>query len=555
MRPTRIIYPWLLAAASAGSTLLVPRPAAACGGFFCSNIPVVQAGEKIIFALDEVEGTVDVIIQINYSGSAADFAWVLPLQAAPEQVGVATSRLFVNVDRLTSPQFLTTYEYRGSCQLGFGGARGDAAFGLDAGAPAGGGGVQVLARAQVGPYDSVVIQSPDPEELRTWLLENGYRVTEEMMFSVRPYVAQGDVLLALKLRNDAVAGDLQPITLKLRQTEPCIPIRMTAIAAQADMEITALVLSNQGRAVPSNYLHFQPTLAKINWLNGGQNYRSMVAAAADEAGGNAFTTEYAGSSSILRRAIYLESEYDLARVRGAVNVSDLMDQIAYQALQVRAETRAILGRYITDELITSAGVQPAAFWACPSCYRDVIAGLPIDGNPIADEIEQRIITPDREAQALFDRFGYLTRLYTAISPEEMNVDPMFEVSRALPDVSNVHTARALVECTPDGQLAGGRIRVELEDGSVLYVDAQGNPAPEISALPSAEVIEQLASGEVVEDRRGMIEEVVTGRGGALEESRRSSSCTCDAARGPGGPAGVAALAALIALAGARRRRR
>ena len=50
-------------------------PARACGGFFCSQVPVDQSGENIVFAVDGT--TVTAYIQISYVGAAEQFAWIL----------------------------------------------------------------------------------------------------------------------------------------------------------------------------------------------------------------------------------------------------------------------------------------------------------------------------------------------------------------------------------------------------------------------------------------------------------------------------------------------
>src|SRR5204863_10201986 len=98
-----------------------------------------------------------------------------------------------------------------------------------------------------------------------------------------------------------------------------------------------------------------------------------------------------------------------------------------------------------------------------------------DPNPAADDLEARIFTPDRDVQALFDRFSYLTRLFTAISPAEMNIDPIFSMRDNLPIVGNDHTARLHYECGNDGNISNARVHVELDDGTVFYVNARGEP--------------------------------------------------------------------------------
>ena len=60
------------------------QPAWACGGFFCTTTPVDQNAERIIFTQNG-DGTVSAYVQIEYTGSAPDFSWILPL---PEAIDV-----------------------------------------------------------------------------------------------------------------------------------------------------------------------------------------------------------------------------------------------------------------------------------------------------------------------------------------------------------------------------------------------------------------------------------------------------------------------------------
>ena len=48
----------------------------ACGGFFCVDTPVDQNAERIIFTQNR-DGTVSAYVQIEYTGSAPDFSWIL----------------------------------------------------------------------------------------------------------------------------------------------------------------------------------------------------------------------------------------------------------------------------------------------------------------------------------------------------------------------------------------------------------------------------------------------------------------------------------------------
>lgn len=514
----------------------VGHDALACGGFFCSQQPVLQTGEKIVFAVDEQNHTVDVIIEIRYAGTAEQFAWVLPLASAPLEMGVGTSRLFQRIDQQTAPRFSVRTSFDANCFFppSSGGAQ-DASFSRDAGSS--GPAVVVLAEEQVGPYDSVVVQSEDPQAIRMWLTDNGYNVTDEMMNSVRPYVIGGNALLALKLAKNENVGALQPFAVRLSSDEPCIPLKLTSIAAMENMEVTALVLSNQGRAIPTNYLHLQPNFARLNWQNPYGSYRELIIDAADEAGGNAFTTEYAGSSSVMEYQIFSELEYHLANVRAATNLGAFVDALLYQQFNTRSETVGVMRKYILDSLFDGTGVIPADFWSCPNCYSQQLSAVAFDANPAADDLKARILDPDRDAQGLFDHFSYLTRLYTVISPAEMNIDPIFAMRSDLPDVSVTHSADLLYQCDDDHVVR--RVRVTLEDGTVLYTQLNGDPT--VGPMPAAGKIEDLDKGTVIVDNTPKIRDM------ANASHPGSTDCTCDTAGSRSTLAGLGLAVVVVAL--------
>ena len=84
-------------------------PVLACGGFFCMNSPVDQNAERIIFTQNK-DGTVSAYIQIQYTGSAEDFSWILPLPhpIGPEDIQVPEDAMaaFAELEVATDPVFI-----------------------------------------------------------------------------------------------------------------------------------------------------------------------------------------------------------------------------------------------------------------------------------------------------------------------------------------------------------------------------------------------------------------------------------------------------------------
>src|SRR5262245_3871677 len=86
----------------------------ACGCFTPPDpsVPVVQAGERIAFALEN--GSVTAHIQIQYSGPAEECGWLLPLPSEP-RMELGTDELFARLIATTQPKYRLNREYRGSC--------------------------------------------------------------------------------------------------------------------------------------------------------------------------------------------------------------------------------------------------------------------------------------------------------------------------------------------------------------------------------------------------------------------------------------------------------
>src|SRR5262245_59985115 len=87
------------------SVFVSARVASACGCFTPPDpsVPIVQAGERILFSIDN--GTVTAHIQIQYAGDAKDFGWLLPLPSVPAPLQLGTDELFTTLISNTQPKY------------------------------------------------------------------------------------------------------------------------------------------------------------------------------------------------------------------------------------------------------------------------------------------------------------------------------------------------------------------------------------------------------------------------------------------------------------------
>jgi hypothetical protein len=470
-----------------GLSLLLPDPAFACGGMFCDSVaPVDQAAERIVFAFDGTELTTEV--QITYQGQDDNFAWVIPVPEEPE-LFVSNDAVFTQLANATLPTWTLQSDNKG---VTIGCAQDYAMKGEVDSATAGDdrGGVSVVSEGTVGPYETVVLQADDSATLVTWLQEQGYSLPSDLDAVLEPYVASGQYFVALKLSSDKDAGDLAPLGMRYPATAASIPIQLTSIAAIPDLPLEVFVLG-PSRAVPDNYLHVQINEAAIDWYAAGSDYRDVVARAADEAGGQAFATDFSGSTDIMASRLWFDGMIDTDYLATLTSPTAWVEAIVFSGIPASSQLNALL----VDFVPPPSGVDDVTFLSCPSCYT---VSVP-DFDPVAatDALRTEILDVLRGEQERIDSTAQLTRLFTTMDAEEMTADPIFVFNSDIEqDVSQAHVA---TDHTRSAFIGGDVVArtLELADGRKYKLDDPDDTAA-LAAVdsPAALIIEDLgASGE------------------------------------------------------------
>lgn len=499
----------LLAVASL--TLVISRPASACGGLFCSAAsPVNQAAERIIFSQGD-DGTTTAVIEIQYQGPSENFSWVLPVPGVPE-VSLSSKQALDRLQSQTEPRYIVNTDY-GDCPLpeypDYAGGDGDVATAADAGAP---GGVQVLASGTVGPYDFTVIEvdanASEPAQLMLdWLDMNGYDVSLLGEDLLGEYVAEGMNFLAVRLSKNSNTGSIRPVMISYQSERPVIPIRPTAVAANPDMGVMTWVLGSN-RAIPTNYRSLELNDALIDWFNPFSTYDEVVIAAANEAGGHGFVTEHAGSTEIASDLIWFPAADSTRDSLDGLGTTDLLWEASLNFGSLDGFVDVV-----NETVPLPNGVTATEFLDCIDCYLSAADGgaspvLDVDRAAFLAALDRLVVDPMRQTQALFDNATYTTRMYTTLSANEMTVDPEFDFNPDLDDVSNVHEAEQVLECSDGGQ----RWSMRLPSGvTVRGTDLYGWPIDVNSGLPYNMRILQYSTsgaGEVIIDNQPMVVGIV-----------------------------------------------
>ena len=525
--------------------------ARACGCFAMGNTaqPVVQAGERILFAHEGDQ--VIAYIQIKYQGAADQFGWIVPLPTVPT-LEVGTDELFTMLDSTTLPQYRlmnnvqycnggtsssTDVDGAGGCGFGsaaspnYGGG-GASDMGIAVAHDMAAGGV-VVTQASIGPYDYAVLKADDETAMLQWLSDNRYFVPAGTDAAVTPYIHPGAYFLALKLRGGQTAGDIAPIVLRYTSDLPMIPITLTQVGAVDNMGILVWV-AGEARAIPRNYYHVVLDDLPV-WFGNFATYNQQLIDAVHEAPGkHGFITQYAGGSQLVWNKLDFPGRFgDPATLRTQATPSDYLRYLRNNNYPFDGTMLSILLRYIPEPpALVAAGVQPSQFYANYDYYASSQPGtdsdggvaMPFDPGPITDEIVARIVTPMKDVNALLGRHPYLTRLYTALSPKDMTIDPVFSSNRDLGDVPLVHSASLTSPCVGYPWL-----HTDAEGYEVQYVSGL---APNLG-IPRAlrvELIRDAGQPELVQDNdatiRAALGPVDHGRATSPSSSDSSSSSGC-----------------------------
>ncbi|MBI5608549.1 MAG: DUF2330 domain-containing protein, partial [Deltaproteobacteria bacterium] len=514
MLSPRTLVPRLLAV-STGASLLAAQTALACGGCFSATPPpppgqqdqqyVVQDAERVLFVQDPATKKAIVWVEVKYTGAAEDFGWVLPLPKQPK-VGVGTRLVFDRLDQQTAPRFKSSNAGFENCRDPRDGCVEGKDFpapgGIDAGmsfsdaaamepATGGGGGVTVLDQGQTGPYDYTVVAATSTNPLYDWLNTRGYKTPPAAKPVLESHIKKGDVFVAIKLSNGKGVDLVRPIALEMTDAEPCVPLRLTSIAAASELTVSVTVLG-PGRTVPKNTLHVVPNWARLNWFTAASNYAQLVSAAIDEAGGNAFSTEFSGSPNAIIDPLFVPADV-LNALKAVTNMQTLASWVAsnnqYNGMEIMGDLEDVAGfgkaKGLTAAQAWAVLAQCSGSWPySSSCYAylpsgqslqitaEEAAGMAVDGAALAAALDKSFFKPMQDVVATAKTSAKLTRLLMRISPEEMDRDPVFAFNPSLPDVSNLHTA-TFTEVCGNGWLPAQQTRLTI-DGMGSWV-VQGSP--------------------------------------------------------------------------------
>jgi hypothetical protein len=288
-------------AAALALTLAVsaPRSAAACGGCFGpATEPTLVTGHRMAFAISETQTVL--WDQFQYQGDPEDFSWVLPVRPGA-YVEIADNAWLATLDAFTSPivvppQLQCSSDYDNGNGDGCGCSlepQADMASSDDS-ASAGPPGVQVVRRERVGPYETVVLRSEDPDALKDWLIVNGYSIPDEIRPVIDAYVDEGNDFLALRLAPAVGVEQMEPVRVITPGGDYLLPLRMVAAGVGSYVDIRLFVIAEGRYTMPDMAeVSIDERKLEYDFAGGTDNYDELRGAALAQNAGKSAIVPYA----------------------------------------------------------------------------------------------------------------------------------------------------------------------------------------------------------------------------------------------------------------------
>jgi hypothetical protein len=328
-----------------------------------------------------------------------------------------------------------------------------------------------------------------------WLADNSYQNVPSAPELLKSYVNQKYVFVAIKLTAGANSNEIHPLVFRYEGNEPCVPLKLTAVAATEDMGVRTFFLGDD-RVVPTNYKHVTLNPARIDWSSMGQNYVQAVSRAVDSpvANGRAFVTEYAGSSNVLAPGAFYQASWNSQAFEG-IDPTAVVAQLEQMSLlycygyRYRSGadcqySHPLIKPLLDEYLPVPAGLTPGEFYGNLPKYQDQIDLTQWNAAEFAADFKLRIQDPAKHAADIVMKWPYLTRMFTTISPSEMTEDPMFHPQPGLDPVQPGSIAVRHTNCC-------GATTMELTDGRDVALDKATQSWPVWdSSMPWADQIEE-----------------------------------------------------------------
>ncbi|MDI1478404.1 DUF2330 domain-containing protein [Polyangium sp. y55x31] len=371
------------------AALLAPSDAHACGG--CVVPPMVNTIVNAHRMALSVSPKQTVLWdQIRYDGAPESWGWLLPVKPGAV-IEISTDAWFETLDAATSTTvFAPPINCNNGPDFDCGCAMSDLASGSGGELGPGGGGVTVVHRGTVGPFETVTLSTETPGVLDDWLTTAGYTIPPETAPVIDAYIEEGFDFIALRLQPDKGVNDMKPVRVVQPGISPTLPLRMVAIGTGANVDIT-LFLITEGRWGAKNFANALIPADLVSWdfATNASNYATLREKTLAANDGATWITTFAKPRALL-------APIDGA-VQGKVSITLEVDEFGFPSRSANTIAEGYVGQGVINQEATDESCL-TSFGTFASDNRMVVdpcpAGVPSNdpscGEVAAGEIDARL---------------------------------------------------------------------------------------------------------------------------------------------------------------------
>jgi hypothetical protein len=238
---------------------------------FC-GFYVTQSDAKLFNKSSEViivrDGNHTVItMSSDFHGEAKDFAMVVPVPEVIQESDIRVVQQYVidKLDAYSTPRLVeyfdpnpcVQYDYRvkttsASEKSTRSMARMEAAQDEDKDL-----GVTIEAKYTVGEYDILILSAKESGGLKTWLIDNDYKLPSGAEEVLQPYINDGMKFFVVKVNLEKQKSmgfqTLRPLQIQFNSSRFMLPIRLGMANAEGNQDLVIYALTRKGRTETVNY--------------------------------------------------------------------------------------------------------------------------------------------------------------------------------------------------------------------------------------------------------------------------------------------------------------
>jgi uncharacterized protein DUF2330 len=265
-----------------GGLLAGPGVAGACAcGAVLADTRLEPVQETALVELGDGTESVTLNIATEPGSGATEAAFVMPVPARAS-FELADGKIFGELDEFSQPRI----EYR-DVERDVDGDGAGAAPGQD-----GASDVTVTDQVTVGPYEVAQLTGTDATTVENWLHANGFMLPEAIGARLTPYLAEGWLVVAVRLVPTSGDFGLPPMRLSFPTTEPVYPMRLSAAAETAQpMRLYVLADHRMDASSPAP-TGPDPDVTFAGWV--GRDNLADYPLLAEKVTGTRFLTRYDG---------------------------------------------------------------------------------------------------------------------------------------------------------------------------------------------------------------------------------------------------------------------